>query len=324
MLPMEVQEPIDIGGRTDKREFLPKDLELTSWAVVKPYYDALLERPLNDLSDLKKWLRDRSELEAFIGEEGGWRFIRMTIDTADQGRSADYQWFISEIEPQVAPLDHQLNEKLLNSGLLEELEEDHPRFSMLTREIRKDVELYREENIPLKKEEKEKAKEYGEITGGMTITVNGEEMTLQKAGAMLRETDRALRQDVFEKVAERRLKEADRIDSIFDEQRRIRQQMAENAGYKNFREFKFREMGRFDYGPEDCMRFHEHVRDQVKPLVNRIHEQRKADLGVEKLKPWDLQVDPKGKPPLDPFSTEEELVEKTTRTFQRIHPYFAR
>jgi len=68
----------------------------------------LLETEIKDAEAFRKWLRNRSELESVISENAGWRYIHMTCDTANKEYQEAYTYFISEIEPKIAPLNHKL------------------------------------------------------------------------------------------------------------------------------------------------------------------------------------------------------------------------
>ncbi|HYH15965.1 MAG TPA: M3 family metallopeptidase, partial [Flavisolibacter sp.] len=85
----------------------------------------------------------------------------------------------------------------------------------------------------------------------------------------------------------------------------------------------FVEMGRFDYTKEDCFQFHEAVRTHVLDIVNFLYDRKRQRLGLEMLRPWDLEAQPEGIKPLTPFKTADELVDKTIATFKKLNPFFA-
>jgi oligoendopeptidase F len=88
------------------RKFLPENFTVTSWDVLKPYFDQLLSREISTEKDLRRWFLDRSELEAVISEDMAWRYIRMTCYTENKDYLAAYQDFIQNIQPQIAPLSY--------------------------------------------------------------------------------------------------------------------------------------------------------------------------------------------------------------------------
>jgi oligoendopeptidase F len=184
--------------------------------------------------------------------------------------------------------------------------------------MKKAVEIFRDENIPIETEIETKKMEFHAITGAMMVTINGEEVTLPKAADLLLSPDRAVREEAYTKIAERRYQDHARLDELFTELRDLRQKVAQNAGFDNFRDYMFAAMGRFDYTPQDCFDFHEAVAETVVPVLNEMATERKEKLDVIELKPWDLKVDPEGKPALKPFDSAEDLLNKTIECFEKI------
>lgn len=296
-----------------KRTFLPENLKTDSWDAIQKYYDDLLNRNIDNINDLKKWLRDRSELEAVISEDFGWRYIRMTCDTGNEQYSNDYTFFVTEIQPKIAPYSNNLNKKFIECPFTQELDEDG--YAILKRSVKKEIEIFREENIPLFTEIQNLSKDYSAICGAQTVEIDGKELTLQQAGLILMLPDRKKREDAWKKIAERRAADKEKLDELFNKMLKIRHRIAVNADFKNFRDYMFSALGRFDYKPEDCFDFHESIKNEIVPLVNELAKKRKEKLNVEALRPWDKAVDPEGKEALKPFSTTEELVEKSIKNF---------
>ncbi|TGE29930.1 M3 family oligoendopeptidase [Hymenobacter metallicola] len=301
------------------RQYLPESFSVTDWESLEPYFVELRDRQVGSAHELERWLLDRSELESVLSEDLAWRYIRMTCDTQDQQRADSFQYFVSEIEPNVAPYDHALNEKMIGSPFLDSL--DPQRYRIFVRSVRQALEIYRPENIPLKTEISTKQQQYAATVGAMTVTLDGEEMTLPRASDRLKSPDRAVREEAYRAVQQRRLQDSKPLDQLFTELVTLRHQMARNADFANFRDYMFAALGRFDYTPEDCFAFHRAIRETVVPLIDDIDLERRQDLGLPELRPWDLDVDVTGKAPLRPFETGAELLEKTITVFQRLDPY---
>ena len=314
-----MQETINLPKQR-RLEFLPDDFKITTWAKLKPYYDELLKRPVLSAEDLEKWLRDRSELEAVISEEFGWRYIRLSQNSEDTNATEMYQYAVQELMPRITVVEDQLNRLLVNSSFADQLPEE--KYFIHVRGVKNEVELFREENIPLYTEDQLKSKDYGAILSQMTIEMEGKQLTLQQASILLEETDRTLRESVYRKINTRQLEDREKLDQLFDELRTLRQQMAVNAGFENYRDFKFKAMGRFDYEVQDCYDFHDSIAQAVLPVLNNLYKFRKSSLRLDKLRPWDLAVDTSGKEPLRPFKNSEDLIEKSIRTLETVHPFF--
>ena len=181
------------------------------------------------------------------------------------------------------------------------------RYEVFDRDVKNHVELFRPENVALETEEAKLCQQYQKVSGSLTVNFRGEEKTLVQMGRYLEEPDRALRQEAWELVASRRLQEVDKFEDIFDQLIDLRERVARNAGFKNYRDYAFRLRGRFDYTPEDCAQFHDAVAREIMPVVRELHAARRHSCGLDKLhpghlRPWDLAVDPQNRPPLKPFA----------------------
>lgn len=303
------------------RQFLPADFAVTDWNTLEPYFKDLLERPIGNISELEKWLLDMSELEAVVSEDACWRQIKMTCDTENKALEEAFVFFVTNLQPQIQLYADKLNRKLVECPYTEQL--DKQKYFTYLRGVRKSIELFREENIPLQSELSVLQQQYGVISGKMTIEVNGQEYTLQQAAKLLESPDRDLRETVYRKVNERRIQDKEALNELYTKLVEKRHQVANNAGFDNYRDYKFKELGRFDYTKEDCYQFHEAVKQHVLPLVNEIYKRKKEKLGLDTLKPWDLEAQPVGVKPLTPFKSGDELLEKSIRCFQEVRPFFA-
>lgn len=302
------------------RSFLPQDFIVTDWASLEPYFINLQERLLDSPVALQQWLADLSELEAVIGEDACWRQIKMTCDTTDPTLEEAFTFFVTEIEPKIKPHAFAINKKLLNCPFKNEL--DHRLYFPYLRNVENSVALFREDSIALQSEISLLAQQYGAISGAMSVTIDGKEMTLQQAAKLLHDSDRNLRKSVFEKVVERRLKDKNTLNDLFDKLLGLRHQVALNAGFSNYRDYKFQELGRFDYTPEDCFAFHEAVKEHIVPLQKELLEHRRKELGIEQLKPYDVEAEPVGRTPLQPFVNGEEMLQKSIDVFGKLRPFF--
>jgi oligoendopeptidase F len=303
-----------------KRQFLPSDFSMVDWASIEPYFKHLLERPIASAAELTQWLKDQSELEAAVSEDACWRQIKMTCDTQNKELENAFNFFCLEIQPKIQSYADALNKKLLQCPFLQELDTD--KYFTYLRNVRKSIELFREENIPLQAEIAVLQQQYGQITGAMTVEVEGKEYTLQQAGKFLESQDRNIREQVYRKIQDRRLQDKEKLDQLYDALIKLRNQEALQAGFDNYRDYRFKELGRFDYTKEDCFRFHEAVKLHVLPLVNDIYTKKQAALGVDRLMPWDLEAEPMGSQPLHPFETGEELLQKSIDCFKNMNPFF--
>ena len=312
-----MQDPIDLDPRRlFSRKFVPMDADMGDWAQIEPLFKVLLHQKPASIKGLEKWLLDRSELTCAILEEGVKRYFSMTTQTDDPVREHAYQRFIEDIEPRIKPLSQKLDKAYHANQYSKRLPAG--RYAIMDRMIENRVALFRQENVSLETKEALLAKDYLKLTAAMMVTVNGTELTLEQASKYLEEPDRSLRQQVWELIAARHLQDKKSLETLYDQLITLRGEIAANAGFSNYRDYAFRKLERFDYTPEDCFHFHEAVERAVVPISRKILHQRKLLLGVEPLRPWDLSVDPLNRPPLQPFSTVEQLIQGAHRIFSGV------
>jgi oligoendopeptidase F len=289
-----------------ERTFVPSDVRLTHKEDIVALYRTLLEREVGSASELEAWLLDMSELNAAFSQAAGIIYIEMTCQTDDPQKAKVYQDLIEQVEPALKPVHDEINRKYLS--LAGRFPLDAARYEVYDRAVRTAVEMFVPENIPLQTEVALLSQEYQTISGAMTVDFEGRERTLPEMSKYLMEPDRCLRERAWRKTAERRLRDKDRFEAIFDRMLRLRHEIAARAGFVNYRDYQFKGYLRFDYSPDDCKAYHRTARECVLPLKQEIDAKRRRDLGLDRLRPWDTAVDPFNRQPLKPFSRVEDLV----------------
>ena len=300
------------------RNFVPADFKVSDWDVIEPLFNQL-ENDLESCESsgsLEAWLLKVSEIGAILDEDGSRRYIAMTCHTSSDEAKGAYLDFVENIEPHLKERFFQLAKKFVSHPQRENLPKE--RYEILNRDWQSMVDLFREENVPLETEESKLGQQYQEKMGALTVEFQGEEKTLVQMGVYLQETDRSVRQEAWERVAGRRLQVSEECDRQFDDLKDLRIQIAANAGFGDYRDFKHVAKGRFDYQPEDCFKFHEAVEKVVMPAYNEMLAGRRSKLGLDTLRPWDTSVDPDGLEPLRPFTEVEEMVAKTKGIFDQV------
>lgn len=297
-------------------DFVPADLDGRTWEALEPWYRQLEARELTSAADLERFLLDRSELDAAAHEAYAALYIAMTCRTNDTEARDGYLGFVENVEPALKQISFDLDRKVSDCPHAPELDQD--RYGVLLRGLKADVALFREENIPLQTEETKLGQQYSETCGAMTVQFRGEEKTLPQMSPFLEETDRAVREEAWRLVSDRRLADRAKLDGVFERMLTVRGTLAANAGLSDYREFAFRSKHRFDYTPEDCFAFHRAAEEHCVPVVKQLNEERRELLGVDTLRPWDLSVDVHGRDPLRPFNGADELIERSSRLFHRL------
>ena len=300
------------------RRFVPEGIDLTDVDKVVRLYQKLNDRDISSAQDLEAFLLDRSELDGVFDQQKSILYIGMTCQTDDSSRAEAYRKFIETVMPAVEPLTDQLDRKYLDANRQFPL--DAKRYEVYSRAVHADVELFRQQNVPLRTQEKLLSQEYQKICAAMTVSFQGKEYTLPQMRKFLEKPDRSLRQSAWQACAARRLKDANRMEEVFDKMLSLRRQIAANADCDNYRDYIFRAYHRFDYTAADCKDYHRAVENLVVPLLREILAHRAQQMNLSKLRPWDLEVDSKGQPPLEPFDRVDRFISGISEVFDRIDP----
>jgi oligoendopeptidase F len=292
-----------------------KSILKLAWSDYEPYYKELEARELSK-ENIESWLNDWSTLAA-TADEHYWRlYIATTVNTADKETEDQFNQYIEEIQPAVKTAEQQLKAKLLASGL-------SPKgFETGLRRIQAEAEIFSEENLPLLAEEQRLVTEYNKLRGSLTVLWDGEERTFTQMWALLYETDRSVRQRAWEAREACIMKERQSINELWEKFMAVRLKIAENAGLPDYRAYMWKQRFRFDYSPEDCKSFHTAIEEVVVPAAQRAYERRRQRLGIDTVRPWDIDVDPLGTTPIKPYETIDEFKSKAHAIFQQVDPKF--
>ncbi len=292
-----------------------------NWEELQPKFEEFENASINSPEELLQWLKDFNAFLKEIQEAKAWAFINMTRDTANKEYEKAYVYVVKELSPQMTRYEHRIWKKYYESPYRPRI-----RFEgkeIFDKKIKNSLELYNEENIRLKSQESLLAQKYSQIQGGLTVTLDGKEMTLQQAGVFLKNKDRSVREKTWREIEKVTSKVADQLDDLLSEQIEIRNRIARNAGFKDFVEYRYRELERFDYTPEQVEGLHKLIEERVTPVYRDLLEYIRKNLGVEKLKPWDLSVDIFSERPLKPFNNARELIDASLKVLEDIRPSWA-
>jgi oligoendopeptidase F len=295
----------------------PKLSELMtwSWANFEPYYSEL-EKEKITVSNVEEWLKDWTAIFDLVDELYNRLYVATSVDTADEKSTQLFNAYMEETFPKWKAAEQKLKEKLLASGLRV------PGFELALRNMRADADLFREENLPLQVREEKLSKEHDKVLGAQSVDWQGKETTVLEMEGVLREPDRETRKAAWEMLANRQLADRQAINNQWKDFFALRRQIAKNAGKSNFRAYRWQQLNRFDYTPQDCYAFHDAIEEAVVPAVNRLAERRRKVLGLKALRYFDLYVDLSGKPSLSPFTDVNELTEKASAIFHKVDPSF--
>jgi oligoendopeptidase F len=298
----------------------PQDIINLTWADLQPYASELETRPLT-ADNLKQWLLDWTALADRVSDLSSRLYLATTINTADEQAEQRFANFLDNLYPAAMNAEQKLKVKLLASGLQTE------GFEISLRNMRAEAELFREENLPLLAEQQKLNMSYDKIIGSQSVTWEGQEYTISRFRQKLHNPDRSQREKVWRVIIDRQMADRQPINELWQKYMDLRGRIAANAGLPSYREFSWKRHLRFDYTPQDCQTFHQAIEKVVVPAAKRIYERRRQELGLDKLRPWDMSdgwfdrpVEGAGKKQLEPFKTIEEFQQKTATIFEQVDP----
>ena len=299
------------------REFLPETIDLAQIETLQSLYNRLHEHinGVRTASDLESWLDHHGELSAAIDQTRTERYIAMTCDTTDSVAEQRYLHFIETIDPWLKPIEFEIKKKLAQHPAFSDLGES---YAVFKRKIQNAIALFHPDNIERETQLSKLSQRYQKIMGSLTARFDGEEQTLPRLSRVLEEPNRDRREKAWEAIAQSRLAHAEELEVLFNEMVQLRHRIARTAHFSDYRDYAFALCERFDYSPKDCEAFHSSIESHFVPLYRSLQQERQTTLGFNRLRPWDLAVDPHLRPPLRPFKTTEELSQKTLQVFEKL------
>ncbi len=290
------------------------DINPPRWETFKPFFESLQETEIAS-EDRRSWLENWSELLSLLSEAINWIYIQKTIDTTNEEVERAFLDYIENVAPHVQVADQALKERLLSLDL-----NDMPDMTLVLRNLRGEVALFREENVPLQTELAKLENQYDKLTGSLSTAWEGEEKNLNQLNALLKDKDRATRECAWQAMMALWHSRRDELNQLYTDMLVLRRQLSDNADLSDYRAYAFREKGRFDYTPEDCFTFHEAIETAVVPAARRIYEKKRQRLGLDVLRPWDVDVDTSDAPPLAPYQGQDELIQGSLNILNQVDP----
>ena len=293
-------------------------IDASRWETFQPFFEALQQAEVSP-EDRRLWLENWSKLRSLLSESINWLYIQKTIDTTNKENEQAFLDYLENVAPYMEVAEQALKEQLLRLDL-----SDMPDMALVIRNLRDEVDLFREENVPLKTELAKLDNEYDKITGGLKVDWDGEEKNLNQLAALLKNRDRAIRERAWQTMMTLWLGCRDDLNQLYADMLGLRRQLAQNADLPDYRAYAFRDYARFDYTPEDCFTFHKAIETAVVPAARRIYEKKRQRLGLDTLRPWDVDVDTSDNQPLAPYQGQDELIQGSLNILNQVDPVLGR
>ncbi len=277
----------------------------------------MVERPL-DSSNIALWLEDWAKLAALFQECMARFDVAAAVNTADEAARQRVTQYRETVWPIMHRLDQRLSERQQSHAdlLPPIIREVEARWSQANRLNQSQT------AIDLLNREAELFGQYAEIMGQQTILWNGEVLSARRLNAIIDHADRSQRERAWRAMRTREWQDREAVGRIWSELLDVRSKLAEVNGFDDYLAYRWTELGRTDYTPEDSHTLHAFILRYWAPLyATRMNSQRIA-LQVEALRPWDPDSPPEQNP-LHPFDSTSELLEKTLNMFRRMDAEFA-
>ncbi len=291
----------------------PQEFSSWNWSQIEPFYLELNKREIT-AAHLAGWLADWSQLSGLVYETYQRLYVAITVDTTDERAQSRYNTFLDEVFARSEMAEQKLKQKILESGLALE------GFELPLRNLKAEAGIFAEENLPWLAKELKLKSEYDRIIGAQTVDWEGRETTLLQLQSVYRTPDRQKRELAWRSAAQRQMADRQAINDLWVELMEVRGRLTANAGLPDYRTYRWTQLLRFDYYPEQCAQFHRAIKEAAVPAACYLHEKRRRKLGLSTLRPWDLYIDLDGQAPLHPFERVSELEGGVARIFRRLDP----
>ena len=291
------------------------EFAILDWKGIQPFYDQLLDTDLEEES-LDSWMESWSDLRKLVDERYARLSLATALDMSDEAAEKSYHGFLENVYPSIRAADQKLKEKILESGLIP------AGMELALRKMRLEADLFCEENLPVQTEESKLKTEYGKIFAAQTVQWDGEELTIDQAKTTMLTEDRSVRRKLWELIAQRQLGDRKAVNDLWKQFMEIRKTLISNAGYEDYRSFRWQQRLRLDYTPVESRQFVNSIKEVAVPAATRVYQRYQKRLGIDQVRPWDL-INNQGTfnlPALEAFTTEEELISKAGDVFNHLDP----
>ncbi|NQS91280.1 MAG: M3 family oligoendopeptidase, partial [Chloroflexi bacterium] len=286
-----------------------------AWEDIQPIYTQLQDIELTNES-LADWMESWSDLRKLVDERYARLGLATELDTSDEEAERLYHEFLENVYPATQRADQKLKEKILASGLVP------AGMELALKKMRIEADLFREENLPLMTRESKLGTKYSKILGSQTVEWDGEERTLTQIKAAMLTKDREIRKTLWELMAKRHLEDREAINQLWEKFMDIRVELASNAGFLDYRSYRWQQKLRLDYSPAESKQFIQAIKEVVVPAATRVYERYKSRLGIDRVRPWDLINNQTtfSLPAIQAFKTEEEFISRVGQILKILDP----
>ncbi|MCC2507107.1 M3 family oligoendopeptidase [Bacillus thuringiensis] len=296
-------------------------IDISNVLELEKTLSTLLNKEISSKLELENWLKKQSTVIWEIEEQLRSHYIAFQCNTNNKKIKDTFEYDQQYVRPLLKRYQNSFDNKYLESPFRMEL--DPKTYSLLDKKIKNAQTLFCEKNIDLEITEDKLVTEYFEITGGLTALWDSEEKTITELQSYLQDPDRHIRKKAKTLISEKFLSVENKLQQILNELIAIRHQKAQNIQLDNYCDYMFKKYERFDYTPDDCYELAESIREYVVPLIDKMFNEKKSELQVDSLRPWDLKATAPNQKILKPIEDASDLVEKSSRILHKLDPEFS-
>ena len=214
-------------------------------------------------------------------------YIRASIDTNDEfyQKERDY---LDEIGPEYQELETAYYKELVTTPFRTELEEKWG--SQLFALADNAIKSFSPDVLSLLQKENKLTSDYSKLVASAQIEFDGKTLTLAQMGPYAESTDRTIRKSAMEASYSFYEKNGEKFDAIYDELVKLRHEIAQKLGFKNYVELGYVRMNRIDYNAEMVKNFRDQVRTHIVPLASKLYKRQAERIGVDDLKFYDQSL----------------------------------
>ena len=286
-----------------------------NWEGIQPLYQQLEDIELTEES-LDLWMEGWSDLRKLVDERYSRLVLATHLDTTDEEKEKSFHDFLEHIYPSAQAADQRLKEKLLGSELTPQ------GMDLVLKKMQVEADLFCEDNLLLMTEESKLGTQYSKILGAQTVQWQEEELTLVQIKSALLTTDRAVRKELWELLSQRQLEDREAINNLWKKFMAVRGKLASNAGFPDYRTFRWQQRLRLDYSPKESRQFIDAVKEVAVPAATRVYDRYQSRLGIDQVRPWDLLNNQTtfSLPAIQAFKTEEEFTSRVVNILDCLDP----
>ncbi len=210
--------------------------------------------------------------------------IRYTINTKDEFYEAENAFFDSNL-PIYNDLIAQYYQALITSKFRKSLEKRWGSQLFTIAELTKRT--FNADILSDLQMENKLSSEYTLLKASARIQFQDKEFNLSSIQPFEMSPNRTVRKDASQKKWQFYVKQAPKVEDIFDRMVKIRHRIAQKLGYKNFVEVGYARMLRSDYTPEMVASFRDKIHKYIVPIATELKKRQAQRIGLDTLYYYD-------------------------------------